>query len=102
MNICPRLRCCRQSASLIHESYSGIRVPTEALRVEDGVTGVYCLVGMQAVFKPVDVVYQGSGYYLVEPSKKEDDTENTSSSRLRVGDSIIITAEELYNGKVIN
>ena len=57
---------------------------------------------MQAVFKPVDVVYQGSGYYLVEPSKKEDDTENTSSSRLRVGDSIIITAEELYNGKVIN
>ena len=54
------------------------------------------------MFKPVDVVYQGSGYYLVEPSKKEDDTENTSSSRLRVGDSIITTAEELYNGKVIN
>ena len=92
----------RQSANLIHESYSGIRVPTEALRVEDGITGVYCLVGMQAMFKPVDVVYQGSGYYLVEPSKREDDTENTSSSRLRVGDSIIITAEELYNGKVIN
>lgn len=89
------------SASIIHESFSGIRVPVEALRMEDGVTGVYCLVGMQAVFKPVDIVYQGSGYYLLKPAKKADDTENTSSSRLRIGDSVIITAEELYNGKVI-
>ena len=64
-------------------------------------TGVYCLVGMQASFKPVDIVYQGNGYYLVEPSKKADDTENTSSTRLRVGDSVLITAEELYHGKVI-
>lgn len=91
----------RQTANIIHHSYSGIRVPTEALRVEDGVTGVYCLVGMQAVFKPVDVVYQGSTYYLVEPSKLEDETENTSSSRLREGDSVLITAMELYDGKVI-
>lgn len=90
-----------QTASIIHESYSGLRVPTEALRVEDGVTGVYCLVGRQASFKPVDVVYQGNGYYLVEPSKKSDDTENTSSTRLRIGDTILITAEELYDGKVI-
>lgn len=92
----------RQTVNIIHESYSGIRVPTEALRVEDGVSGVYCLVGVQAVFKPVDVVYKGNGYYLVEPSKKADDTENTSSTRLRVGDSLLITAEELYNGKVVS
>ena len=91
----------RQSANIIHESFSGIRVPTEAIRVNEGVTGVYCLVGMQASFKPVDIVYQGNGYYLVEPSKKADDTENTSSTRLRVGDSVLITAEELYHGKVI-
>lgn len=91
----------RQTANVIHASYSGIRVPTEALRVEDGVTGVYCLVGMQAVFKPVDVVYQGDKYYLVEPAKLADDTENTSSSRLREGDSVLITAMELYDGKVL-
>ena len=65
------------------------------------VTGVYCLVGMQAVFKPVDVVYQGDKYYLVEPAKLADDTENTSSSRLREGDSVLITAMELYDGKVL-
>lgn len=92
----------RQSASIIHESYSGIRVPTAALRVEDGTPGVYCLVGMQAAFKPVTVVYQGENYYLVEPAKNADDTENTGTSRLRKGDSVIITAEELYDGKVIS
>lgn len=91
----------RSSASLIHDSYSGIRVPTEALRVEEDGAGVYCLVGMQAVFKPVEVIYQGSGYYLVEPAKKADNTENTGSSRLRAGDTLLITAEELYDGKVI-
>ena len=68
---------------------------------EDGGAGVYCLVGMQAVFKPVEVIYQGSGYYLVEPAKKADNTENTGSSRLRAGDTLLITAEELYDGKVI-
>ncbi len=91
----------RQSASIIHASYSGIRVPSEALRVEENVTGVYCLVGLQAGFKPVDVVYQGKGYYLVSPKKKSDNTENQSSTRLRVGDLVLITAEELYDGKVV-
>ena len=91
----------RQNASIIHKSYSGIRVPTAALRVEDGTPGVYCLVGMQAVFKPVEVVYQGDGYYLVDPAKNADDTENTGSSRLREGDSVLITALELYDGKVL-
>ena len=63
--------------------------------------GAFGLVGMQAVFKPVDVVYQGDTYYLVEPAKLADDTENTSSSRLREGDSVLITAMELYDGKVL-
>ena len=91
----------RQAANLIRASYTGIRIPTEALRLEEGNAGVYCLVGAQAVYKPVDIVYQGSGYYLVEPSKREDNTENNTSSRLRAGDSVLITAEDLYDGKVI-
>lgn len=91
-----------QSATVVHESFTGLRVPTEALRVNEGVTGVYCLVGMQAVFKPAEIVYQGSGYYLVSPAKKADDTENTGSSRLREGDQVIITAEDLYNKKVVD
>ena len=32
---------------------------------DQGRTGVYCLVGFVAEFKPVDVVSQGDGYTLV-------------------------------------
>ncbi|MEA4814903.1 MAG: HlyD family efflux transporter periplasmic adaptor subunit [Oscillospiraceae bacterium] len=90
-----------QKADIIRASYSGLRVPTEALRVENGVSGVYCLVGLQARFKPVDVVFRGEGYYLVEASKNSDNTTNNGISSLRNGDQVIITAQELYDGKVI-
>ena len=90
-----------QKADIIRASYSGLRIPTEALRVENGVSGVYCLVGLQARFKPVDVVFRGEGYYLVEASKKSDSTTNTGISSLRNGDQLIITSQELFDGKVI-
>lgn len=90
-----------QKADIIRASYSGLRIPTEALRVENGVSGVYCLVGLQARFKPVDVVFMGEGYYLVEASKNSDNTKNDGISSLRNGDQVIITAQELYDGKVI-
>ena len=72
-------------------------MPSNALRVsEDGVTGVYCLLGVRAKFKPVQVVFQGDGYMLVKAVA--DDSE---SSMLRRGDQVIVTAAELYDGKVV-
>ena len=48
-----------QNAELIISAYDGLRVPKNALRVdENGVSGVYCLVGRVAYFKPVSIVYQ--------------------------------------------
>ena len=35
-------------AEVIHHSYEGLRIPAQALRVEDGQAGVYCLTGMKA------------------------------------------------------
>lgn len=90
-----------QTADIVHESYTGLRVPTESIRVEDGVSGVYCLVGLQAYFKPVEVVYKGDGYYLVTAAKNSDNTENTGTTSLRIGDEVLITTQSLYNGKVI-
>lgn len=86
-----------QQAELILAKYSGIRVPANAMRLtKDGQTGLYCIVGMTAQFKPVDVVYLGDGYTLVKPSAKA-----TGSLILRSGDEVIITAEKLESGKVI-
>lgn len=86
-----------QAATLVLRTYEGLRLPSNALRVtDDGVTGVYCMLGIRARFKPVQVVYQGDGYLLAEAASVEDD-----SSMLRRGDEVIVTAAELYDGKVI-
>lgn len=88
-----------ESATLVFSRYTGVRVPTRALRVrdnEDGTTtlGVYTLVGRQAEFKPVEIVREGEGFYLLR---------GTAQNRrvLRAGDLIILSNQELYNGKVI-
>ena len=72
-------------------------MPSNALRVSsDGVTGVYCVDGVTAAFRPVTVLYQGQGYTLVQPADGVDDTQT-----LRAGDEVIATAGELHEGKVI-
>jgi len=98
-----------QSAEILYTSYSGIRVPKEALRAshtlqnEDGTyttndrLGLYCVVGMEARFKPVEVLYNGDGFVLVRSAP-----ENPESRRLRPGDTVIITANNLFDGKVVN
>ena len=86
-----------QAAELILSSYTGLRIPTTALRLDaDGSTGVYCVVGVSARFKPVSVVYQGDGYTLVRPTREAE-----GSAILRSGDEIIVTAKALENGVVV-
>lgn len=86
-----------QAADVILRTYEGLRVPSNALRVsEEGVTGVYCVDGSTAAFRPVTVLYQGQGYALVQPAEGVSDTRT-----LRVGDEVIATADTLSDGNVI-
>ena len=101
----------KQSAQIITRAYEGIRVPSEALRIrketienEDGtttettVTGIYCVVGQEARFKPVEVLYSGEGFVLLRGTAAAD----RQSLWLRPGDEVIISARDLYDGKVIS
>ena len=106
----------RQTAELILESTTGIRVPKSALRVEektsvDEKTGeetitqqtvVYAVVGMQAERKPVAILAEEEDFFLVEPVEVEN-VQNTTALKknLRPGDEIIVTAKNLYDGKVV-
>ena len=86
-----------QAADVILRTYEGLRVPSNALRVSgEGVTGVYCLDGVTAAFRPVTVLYQGQGYALVRPADGAADTRT-----LRAGDEVIASAGALHDGKVI-
>lgn len=87
------------TASLIFERFSGVRVPNKALRVrtnDDGTTtlGVYTLVGRQAEFKSVEIVREGEDFYLLRGTA-------TNRKVLRPGDTVILSNQVLYNGKVI-
>lgn len=100
----------QQSAMVVTRTIEGIRVPKEALRMrmetvenEDGtakevqVTGIYCVYGREALFKPVEVLYNGDGFVLVRAAGPE----GKEKLRLRPGDEVIVTAMDLYDGKVL-
>ena len=98
----------RQTVELVFQSVTGVRVPKQALRVagqtvtdeETGeestvqVTGVYTLVGEQVEFKPVTVLEQGDTFVLVEAA-------GSGRAALQPGDVVVVAAEDLYDGKVI-
>ena len=98
----------RQSAELIFESQSGLRVPKAALRMkvtestdeetgettENSTLGVYVITGGRAEFKAVKVLSEGSDFYAVESVA-------TDKKALRSGDEIIVRATDLYDGKLL-
>ena len=97
-----------QTVDIVEDQLTGIRIPRKALRVEtspvtdeNGVTteintyGVYTIVGAQAEWQSVNVLYTGDTYYLVEP------VDQSHSTRLRAGDIVILSSTGLYDGKVV-
>jgi len=97
----------QQRAQIITGSTGGIRIPRECLRAErayldeDGRTateeavGIYCMVGREARFKPVEVVYSADSFVLVRPAAEKD------ALRLRSGEKVVVSARGLYDGKVL-
>lgn len=98
-----------QTAELIFDSWTGLRVPKEALRmvkttkidqetgqeVETGRRlGVYVLLGGRAEFKEAEVVTEGSDYYVLRAT-------DAGSSALRAGDEVITRATGLYDGQLL-
>ena len=83
-----------QTVDIVTRRLEGIRVPRQALRVvtetvtdkETGLetevqrTGVYTVVGTQAEFQEVSVLYTDDNFYLVEP------IDSSAARRLRAGD----------------
>ena len=76
----------RQTAEIIFDSQTGLRVPKAALRIqtstqtdeesgettETNITGVYAVVSGQAEFKPVTILSQSDSFALVEAADTAD------------------------------
>ena len=102
----------QQTAALIFESWSGLRVPKEALRLVDTSPagtgdgsasssaapekklGVYALVNGRSEFRLVEIVHEGSDYYVVH-------SVGTGRKILRAGDTVITHGTGLTDGQLI-
>ena len=95
-----------QTAELIFDSWSGLRVPKNALRLvkstytdketgqelEQNRLGVYVLIGGRVEFKEAEVAMEGGDYYVLRPA-------DASSHALRAGDIILVDGTGLYDGQ---
>lgn len=82
------------SVKLIKNEVSGIKVSSKAIRVKDGVTGVYVVSGLEAKFVTANILYSEDDYKICELNTGD-------SSKLRLYDKIIVKGKNLYDGKNI-
>ena len=76
------------------KEYSGLRIASSAVRVVDGVRGVYVLSGIAAKFKPINILYSNASFTICE-------TDTTQSNSLKLYDEVIVEGKDLYDGKVV-
>lgn len=84
-----------ETADLVFADRSGLRVPKTAIYAdENSNSGVYVLEGAEAKWKPITILYDNGDSFIVELDK-------SSTDHLWPEDEIILTTEEIYNGKVM-
>lgn len=93
----------RQTVELSTDTHEGIRVSNSAIRMKDGETGVYAVVGSKIVFKKATVLYNYGSYSVcaipTNPAYPEKrDPAYTSKTELSLHDSVVIDGEDIYDG----
>ena len=86
----------KQSPHMILKTYTGLKVSNEALRVVDGVTGVYVISAQRILFKPIEIVFVTDEYSLVKPLS------TSAEYSLKAQDEVIIGGKGLEDKKIFN
>lgn len=86
-----------QTVSVSIGNAEGYRIPVGALRVLDGITGVYVLKGSVVEFKEVSPIMQSDGMVLVDALAEPTGTYQT----LQYYDLLIVRGKELYVDKIV-
>ncbi len=89
----------RQAIEIVYEEYTGYQIPVLAVRMLDGVEGVFVLDGSIVSFRIIKTLYEGEGYFIIEPRDASDETQY---NRLDLYDLVIVKGKNLYDGKIIS
>lgn len=85
----------RGNVTIINNTYAGLKIPTKALRVQDGKTGVFVRSGITLKFVEVNVIYRTDEYIICEQQVSNE-------SVLRLYDDVVIKGKRLYDGKIVD
>lgn len=88
-----------QTVQIVKSSFTGYRVPVSAVRIVDGVKGVYILRGSKVSFRKVETLFEYDGYFIV---KERDEDAEDKASWLAKNDFVIVKGKDLYDGKIVN
>ena len=88
-----------QSVTIVTRDYSGLKLPLSALRVSDGITGVYILEGGVVHFRAVRILAEGEDYFLAEPEPDGELPEGCTW--LSRNDIVITRGRGLTEGRVL-
>lgn len=84
------------TASVIFGSYSGIRIPAQAVRVDEETesTYVWCVTAMRLERKDIRILYAANEYVIVERGSAAD--------ALREGNTVVVRGKDLREGRLID
>ncbi len=88
-----------QPAQIADNVYTGLRVPASALRVVDGVPGVYILEGSVMHYRAVKLIVEGEDWCLLENAPEEDPPEGYTW--LRQNEIVITKGRRLSEGRIL-
>lgn len=89
-----------QTVRFLTAEYTGFQIPMSAVRIVDGMTGVYVLDGSTVAFRPISTLIVTDGYYIVNTDPEEDPPEGYQW--LSQHENLITEGKALYHGKVLN
>ncbi|MBR3968053.1 MAG: hypothetical protein IKJ93_00465 [Clostridia bacterium] len=85
----------KDSMTIINNTYTGLKIPTKALRFQNDKTGVFVRSGMMVKFVGVNVIYRTDEYIVCEQQISNDDV-------LRLYDDVVVKGKRLYDGKIVD
>ena len=89
-----------EDVEIVINETDGIRVNKSAVRVINGVQGVYVLTGNIVRFKKLDIIYTGEDY-VISKMIKEDVYDENKVPYLKIYDAVILEGKDLKDGKLI-
>lgn len=88
-----------QTAEIIIQEYTGIKIPKEAVRFQDGVPGVYVQTGNKVEFRYIEQIYETTEYILSKPYYKGG---AEGGDYVKMYDTIVVKGKGLYDGMLLH